>query len=211
VNFLDDDKMLYSNLQFDLQNFPRNRRDLKLGYRWAVTDFIDGLDWRQYEALGAVAACLFGAEQVALTPRGNEGGVDLYAVIPNRGQTNIFHGPHAYYRVVGQSKRYTDPVAVGKTREFIQVLDNVRHQSLVIQNRIPSWFRNLNGPIIGWMNAHAGFQSGSIDIAHSHGIIISDTLTLCESLLLVRSTPAAKTEGELRDYFASKILEQLNP
>jgi hypothetical protein len=201
---------LFLNLQFDLQKSPRSRREARLGFRWAIANFIDELDWRQYEALGAVAAHLFGAEKVALTPRGNEGGVDLYAIIPNRGQTNIFHGRHAYYRIVGQSKRYTDPVAVGKTREFIQVLEAVRYQSSLMQNKIPDWFRSFNGPIIGWMNAHAGFQSGSIDIAHDHGVIVSSTLTLTESLLLVRGTPAARSAEELRTYFASKILDQLN-
>jgi hypothetical protein len=159
VEIVDEDRMLFRNLQY-LTISPRSSRELKLSLRWALINFVDQFSWRQYEALASVAAELFGAENTMLTPSGNEGGIDLYAVVPNKGPTRIFHGRHSFFKIIGQSKKYSIPLDVGRTREFIHVVDAVRTRSAEINRRIPLWFHEADGPVIGWINAHAGFQRG---------------------------------------------------
>jgi len=209
VEIVDEDRMLFRNLQFDLATAPRSVRDLKLGYRWALLNFVDQLTWRQYESLASVAVRLFRARNAILTPSGTEGGVDLYAVVPNCGPTQIFHGRHAFFKIVGQSKMHANPLDVGRTREFIHVVDAVRHRSAEINSRIPLWFHEVDGPIIGWINAHSGFQSGSTDLAKIHGLAMSDTIRVCESMLSIRRTPAFNGPQELIEVFSNKIMQEL--
>lgn len=50
---------------------------LRLRHRPAMLRMMDGLNDRQYEALGCVISKFAGASHVSLTPRGSEGGVDF--------------------------------------------------------------------------------------------------------------------------------------
>lgn len=145
-----------------------------------ILGVINGMDSRQYEALGCLASRLAGAENVFLTARGNEGGIDFFARIPLPGKTHVFSGGTGPLRIVGQCKKYETKVGVDKMDQFIQTLSFVRHKSPRVLSVLPNWFTTSKGPIVGWMVAHKGFQSGTLGEANNQGIVCSDSRDIAE-------------------------------
>jgi len=62
----------------------------------------------------------------------------------------------------------------------------VRNLNPSIESLVPSWFRSSTGPIIGWLIAHNGVQSGGVTKAKNHGIVISDSVDIAEIIALSR-------------------------
>ncbi|MBP6894411.1 MAG: restriction endonuclease [Pseudacidovorax sp.] len=152
---------------------------------------IDALTDREYEALACVSCTAIGSTQTLLTPPGNEGGIDFFATLSMHTKTHVFSAVGAEVRIVGQCKKYGSPVAVDKLEQFITTMQNVRHRSDRVRRHIPAWFEQSRGPIIGWVMAHSGFQTGAADEAKNHGIILSDTLDLAELICLSTGFHAA--------------------
>lgn len=155
--------------------------------RAAVLRKMDALTDREYEALACVASSAIGSANTLLTPPGNEGGIDFFATLSVRESSHVFSAPGTEIRIVGQCKKYTSPVAVDKLEQFITTMQNVRHRSERVRRQIPTWFDESRGPIVGWVIAHSGFQTGASDEAKNHGIILSDTLDLAELVCLSES------------------------
>jgi hypothetical protein len=170
---------------------PKQLRDLaRLRDRPAFLRMIDSLTAREYEALACVAMKLVGAAEVELTPAGTEGGIDFFALLSPPAHCHLFSGGTNPVRIIGQSKRYTGPVAVDRFKEFLTTIAEVKHGGEPKTERVvPTWFRTVRGPIIGCMIAHCGFQSGSMSRARNHGIITADSLDLAEMLTLSRGIP----------------------
>ncbi|MGG1519012.1 restriction endonuclease [Paenibacillus oryzisoli] len=147
---------------------------------------IDSLSDRQYEALACLACKLLGADNYFLTPAGNEGGIDFLATIKFPYNAHFLIGINGPIRLVGQCKQYTSKVSVDKLRDFITVLDHVKNHYRTVEKYIPSWFKLSKGPIIGWIVAHSGFQSGVESMARDHGIILSDSRDITE--IITKST-----------------------
>ena len=145
---------------------------------------IDALNSRRYEALGCLASILSGADRHLLTPPGNEGGIDFFSRIRQPANNHVFSGSYAPIRVIGQSKKYTSKVTVSKVREFVTAIDQAKHRYKRAGELVPDWFSSMQGPIIGWMIAHSGFQSGAADLAKDQGIILSDSSDIAEILSL---------------------------
>lgn len=122
---------------------------------------IDALNDREYEALSCVICEIAGATQVHLTAAGNEGGIDFLATLRLSGRTHVFSGLHGTLRIVGQCKQYGGAVQVDRVDQFIKTVNDVRHRSPRVNVHLPAWFHNFNGPIVGWMIAHNGFQVGA--------------------------------------------------
>jgi hypothetical protein len=121
---------------------------------------------------------------VHLTPPGAEGGIDFIATIRLLNPSHIFSAVGREFRVVGQSKKYNTRVTVDRVDQFLRTMENVRSRSTRVANHLPAWFDVSAGPIIGWIIAHSGYQIGSADEAKKHGLILSDTLDVAESLSL---------------------------
>ena len=147
-----------------------------------IVRFVDGLNHRQYEYLGAVVAKAVGASHTFVTPSGNEGGVDFYAEIPTWGGSGIFHSPDKKLRVVGQSKYYSDRVGVAKSRELSRVLQDIRHRGINMEGRVPDWFHLAKGPIVGVIVAPFGFQSGLVEDCDQHGIMVADGFDVAHAI-----------------------------
>nr|WP_315493309.1 restriction endonuclease [uncultured Rhodoferax sp.] len=141
---------------------------------------LDALNDRQYEAMACVACNVLGARFQVLTPPGNEGGIDFIATLKMDSSCHIFSSIGSELRVVGQCKKYQTPVAVDRVEQFLQTMSNVRHRSERVRKHLPVWFDEARGPIVGWVVAHNGFQSGAADEAKRHGLILSDTLDMAE-------------------------------
>jgi len=141
---------------------------------------IDSLTDREYEALACVASVAIGANNYHLTPPGDEGGIDFVATLKMPSSSHVFSAAGAELRVVGQCKKYADPVAVDRMDQFVQTMQNVRYRAARVQKHLPVWFDQARGPIVGWVISHSGFQSGSADEAKKHGIVLSDTLDMAE-------------------------------
>lgn len=184
-------------------------RTLRLGARPHITRMIDLLSDRQYEALGCVVSRLAGATEIRLTPRGNEGGIDFFALINTPARCHIFHGDYRPLRIVGQSKKYKDKVQVDRVKEFIETLDEVKRQSPEIEHLVPPWFRTTSGPVVGWLIAHSGAQGGAMTKARNHGIIISDTIDLAEISALSRQIDISSSAEERAKILHSWVLELL--
>lgn len=155
--------------------------------RPAVLRQMDSMTDREYEALACVACSTLGSAKTQLTPPGNEGGIDFFAILSVNNTSHIFSSSGTEIRIVGQCKKYISPVSVDKLEQFITTLQNVRHRSERVRRHIPTWFDESRGPIVGWMMAHSGFQTGASDEAKNHGIILSDTLDLAEVFCLSES------------------------
>lgn len=164
-----------------------SRRRIRLRSRPNMIETIDHLDWREYEALGCAIAELCGAGDVQLTSPGNECGIDFFAVIHVCGNNHIFSGSDTSLRVVGQSKKYENPVEVEKVKSFYDVLTDIHKKEPKVTSLVPAWFQEAGGPVVGWMVAHSGFQSGARTRARNHGILVSDTVDLAEIAALSRS------------------------
>ena len=155
-------------------------RALKLRARPFFIKMIETLSARKYEALGCVISQLAGATHVQLTPEGNEGGIDFFALINSPAGCHVFGGECRPLRVIGQSKKYSEKAKVDKIKEMIETIEEVRKQSTSIEPLVPPWFRSSSGPVVGWFIAHNGVQSGGITKARNHGIIVSDSIDLAE-------------------------------
>lgn len=143
---------------------------------------LDSLKPREYEALSCVICKLLGAQNVLLTPAGNEGGIDFLAQIPFSQTAHFFFGVKGPIRIVGQCKKYSSRDNVGHMNEFVQTLSNVYNNSFRAGKILPHWFKQENGIIIGWHIAHSGHQSGALDVAKNYGILVSDSRQLVDIL-----------------------------
>lgn len=168
---------------------PSRSKAAKHRLMWAALRWLDDLDSRQYEFAGAMAADLIGARKRYVTPGGNEGGVDFYALVPAQGPSDIFHGDRRMMRVVGQSKKYSAPASVEKVRDFSNVLDSVRARAAHMEAKTPRWFHEASGPIVGWMIAHSGHQSGFATLCRQRGILMSDDRDLASNIVCSKAIP----------------------
>ena len=168
-------------------------RDRRLGNmllsRPLVLEKIDLLNSREYEATGSAACQFMGATEVELTPASNDGGIDFLSSLDVRGRSYSLFRRFGNARIVGQSKKYNQKVEISKIREFSSTLDDVRRNNQRIAKLLPAWFRSNHSPIIGWVIAHKGFQSGAIEIARDHGILLSDSTDVAEIVAVSRLLP----------------------
>lgn len=148
--------------------------------RPAILRQIDALTDRQYEAMACVACQVIGAKFQQLTPPGNEGGIDFLATLTVKDCCHVFSSMGAELRIVGQCKKYQSPVAVDRIEQFLQTMSNVRHRSERVRKHLPAWFETARGPIVGWVIAHSGYQTGSADEAKKHGIVLSDSMDMAD-------------------------------
>ena len=119
------------------------RRAIRLRHRAVVLKMIDSLSDRQYEALACASLNLAGASKFVLTPKGNEGGVDFFALVPSPARCHLFSGAHHPLRIIGQSKKYTSAVQAGKFKEFLKTIDEVKHGGEPKTEKvIPPWFHS---------------------------------------------------------------------
>ena len=121
-----------------------------------------------------VACQASGASKICLTPKGNEGGVDFYALIEVPKGHLRCTGLNSI-RVVGQSKKYTSRVPVGEIRDFTTSLEDVRSRSPGVMAHLPHWFITASCPIVGWVFGHQGFQSGARGRAQMNGLMLFDS------------------------------------
>jgi Restriction endonuclease len=166
-----------------------SRERARLRHRPAMLRMIDDLTSRQYEALGCVVSRLGGASETLLTPKGNEGGVDFFALLPNPGRCHLFAGGIHPLRVVAQCKKHKAPVEEGDVRDFLHSLDSVRFRERKVEKFIPPWFQATRGPIVGLIVSHSGFQDAAERKARNHGVIVADTLDLAEIATQSRRVP----------------------
>jgi predicted helicase len=142
---------------------------------------IDALDDREYEALGCVVSQLGGASETFLNPGRNDAGIDFFARIPSPSHCHLFGGGIHPLRIVAQCKKYKTAVQGDKVDAFITTIQKVKHRGETkIEARIPIWFHEARGPIVGLIISHMGFQSGARDTAKNHGIITADSMDLAE-------------------------------
>lgn len=159
-------------------------RGIRAMSRPPVLRKIDAMTNREYEALACVVCSAIGSHKTYLTPQGNEGGVDFFATLSIQTRTHVLSAPGTEIRIIGQCKKYASPVAVDKLDQFITTMQSVRHRSERVRRHIPTWFDDSRGPILGWIMAHSGFQTGAANEAKNHGIVLSDTLDLAELICL---------------------------
>jgi len=197
---------------FSKESTAKEKRKISMiRARPSIVRKIDLLTDRQYEALGCVISHLAGADRVLLTPRGNEGGIDFFASIILPGTLHVFSGKHGPLRVVGQCKKYDSKVGIEKIREFAQTLTQVKNQNPTVEKHVPAWFRAAYGPVVGWMIAHKGFQSGSESMAKNHGILWSDSLDLAEVAAISRrlnGSESSRSRAELLQNAVQEILKK---
>jgi hypothetical protein len=168
----------------------QTRRIARLRHRPAMLSMIDTLDDREYEALACVSLSLVGASETLLTPPGNEGGVDFFALLPSPGRCHLFSGGHHPLRIVGQSKKYTNAMGAGEFKEFLTTMEEVKHGGQPKTEKVvPAWFRAVYGPIVGLVIAHSGFQSGAATRARQHGVLTAESLDIAEIVALSKAIP----------------------
>ena len=153
---------------------------------------------------------IIGASAVHLTPIGNEGGVDFYALIECDTGTHLFGSSASGFRVVGQAKKYEQRQSITNFNSFLKVLDNVRHLHSSVVRCMPEWFRRGNGPILGLYVAHRGYQSGVPPVAAAHGVVLADSIDLGEMCALSNSLDASAAPDRRAHIFRSYVDQQLN-
>lgn len=176
----------FPNSLINLPSRKDRRLAIRLRARPLILRMIDQLSDREYEAMACVITQLAGAARVKLTPPGKEGGIDLFAVIKSHSKSHIFGGPHRPLRIIGQAKKYRNKLQVDEVKELITTIEEVKNQNPSVEHLVPSWFRTAQGPVIGWIIAHNGLQSGGVTKARNHGIIVSDSIDLAEISTLSR-------------------------
>lgn len=139
---------------------------------------IDLITARQYEALSIYLCKLIDANNVLLTPSGNEAGIDFIATIKFSDESHYLFGINGPLRIIGQCKKYSTPVQVDKVKEFNTTLNDVYHLTSKMRSVLPTWFSQSKGIIVGWIIGHSGFQQGAQDRAKDFGIVLSETREL---------------------------------
>jgi hypothetical protein len=170
---------------------------------------LDAITDREYEALGCVVSEVIGASHVHLTPNGKEGGIDFFALVISPSPCHLLVGTTAPLRIVGQSKKYATAIEDEKVKSFITTLSDVHRLSPTVEPHVPTWFRAAAGPVIGWVMAHHGLQSGAASRARNHGIIYSDSLDVAEILALSRRIPEDVSAAE-RSLIIRKRIQDLS-
>lgn len=164
------------------------QKRLRIRSRIHILKAIQALDSMQYEALSVLACKLSGASNYSLTPRTGEYGVDFFAVIPSVGKSHLFNGGTGPIRIVGQSKMHiNNRVSLGTIQQFATTLNMILQRSEYVKELIPNWFSRQRGPIIGWIVAHNGLQSGAKDYANNFGILHSDSRDIAEIITMSRA------------------------
>lgn len=187
------------------------RSTLRARQRPALLRMIDALSDREYEALGCVVAQLGGASKVFLTPPGNEGGVDFFALIPTPTRNHLFGGGTHPLRIVGQCKKYNRAIDEAKVKEFVETIQTVKYRGdKRIEQLVPSWFHATGGPIVGLMISHAGFQSGADTKARNHGFLLADSLDLAEIAAHSRLLPDAAEASNRASEIDERVKSTLN-
>jgi hypothetical protein len=188
---------------------PADRSTWLRSHRAAILRWIDAGTDRKFEYVGAMVAHLCGARRTLVTPRGNEGGVDFYALVPVWGTKGVMYSPERYLKIVGQSKRYSSRMAVDKAREHTQVVASIRHRSTGMDARLPVWFKQTQGPVVGAIVAWRGFQSGATSECHDHGIVTIDAIDLAETILnsrqYNRERGMGKTTAQILDAAIAEV------
>jgi hypothetical protein len=178
------------------------RKNALLRHRPALLRALDSVTDREYEIVGCVVSELIGASRVHLTPRGNEGGVDFFALLPSPSTCHVFLGNAAPLRIVGQSKNYKKAADHDHVKGFTSTLNDIFTQSPRVEKHVPAWFRATPGPIVGWLIARCGLQAGAESRAKDHGLISSNSLDVAEILALSRrlreDLPSHQRVAELR-------------
>lgn len=145
-------------------------------------NFIDNINDREYEALCCVVLKSLGANNIMLTPPGNEGGIDFIATIKFSSTAHFLFGINGPIKIIGQSKFYGQKVSVKDIKEFDSTISDVQRLSPKVSQVLPDWFKKEKGPIIGWFIAHSSFQSGANDRSKNFGFINSDSRDIVEVL-----------------------------
>ena len=162
------------------------QKRLRIRSRIHILKAIQALDSRQYEALSVLACKLSGASDYCLTPRADEYGVDFFAVIPSVGKSHLFNGGTGPIRIVGQSKMHSSAVSRRTIQQFVTTLNMILQRSEYVKELIPNWFLRQRGPIIGWVVAHNGLQTGARDLSNDFGILNSDSRDIAEIITMSR-------------------------
>ena len=161
----------------------RSGKSLKLKHRWRVLSWLFEMDWRDYEYVGAFCLYLHGGEDVFITARGHEGGIDFGGIVDYFGPSQSLHSNGQRFRIIGQSKKFNGAANINKVREMNDVMTSVRKLAPKQSKQIPSNFKKTSGPLLCWMAAHSGFQSGASSLARENGIIVCDSVSLAEEIL----------------------------
>lgn len=189
---------------------PKERhKAIRSAARPSVVQAIDLLSDRQYEALGCVACGLIGATRVFLTPPGNEGGIDFFALVDSPARCHLFHGGYRPFRIVGQSKKYGERVSVDRVKELIETIEEVKNLNPRVERLVPTWFRLSQGPVVGWLIAHNGAQTGAWQKARDHGIVICDSIDLAEITVMSRRFYATSSSSEHIAFLQRGVAELL--
>lgn len=192
----------------------KKRAIIRSKSRPTILKQIDALNNREYEALGYCVAELLGGERNLLTPPGNEGGIDFFSQLKVPAICHIFGGRGTPVRIVGQSKKYSNRVSDDKVKEFAFTIEDIRREASRVKDLVPTWFKAAHGPIIGWIIAHNGFQSGAQTRARNHGIVTSNSIDLAEvvaqSRLFFEELSAEDRASQLKNRVRS-ILDTTSP
>jgi hypothetical protein len=182
---------------------------MRLAHRGEILDVIDGVAAREYEALGCVICRFAGASKWYLTPANSDWGIDFLALVPAFGRSHIFPLRGRQIRVVGQSKKWADPVPREKLELLVNKAEDIRRRNSELLSILPDWFISADGPIVGCMLSHRGAQSGAWDYAQSHGVVIANSRDLAEIVSLSRAWDLQTDVQGVTDCIRSNILEIL--
>jgi hypothetical protein len=163
--------------------------------RHRVVAWIDTLTHRKFEYLGAALAWFLGAEKAAVTSGGNDGGVDFYALMPSWGASGIVHSPQKYLKVVGQSKYYDGTVGVDTAKLLIKTVEDIRSYTVEMAPRLPDWFAESRGPVVGLIVSPFGFQAGAVTKAHWNGVMLADGIDVAEAITASRRYRKERARG----------------
>lgn len=172
-------------------------------------DFLNEIDLindREYEALCCVVLKNLGANNILLTPYGNECGIDFVGTIKFSKSAHFLFGVNGPIRIIGQSKFYWQKVSVKEIKEFDSTISDIQRLSPKVSSILPDWFKKEKGPIIGWFIAHSSFQSGANDRSKNFGFINSDSRVLVE--ILSKSKKFYPTRDTA--YRVNKLKEEIN-
>ncbi|CAN5585456.1 hypothetical protein BH11BAC3_BH11BAC3_06780 [soil metagenome] len=144
-------------------------------------EIIDSLSDEKFEALCCLCMCLVGGKAWRTKNKG-DGNIDLYSIVDSKMSNHLF-GHANKFKVVGQCKNYSHEESITNFESFFRALENVKFQTSRVVNDMPNEFMRTTGPILGWYVCKDGFQSGIIDEARKHGVILSDKYDLVEILI----------------------------
>ena len=166
----------------EIDNVLYRARDIRAD---EIKSEIKNIDWREFEYLCKHVLEINGIEEVGVTRKVKEGGIDFYGLLRMHKFAQGILLRDLEIRIIGQARHRSTSVKIGETeiKALIQQFADFERGKGRGKKAIPEWFRNLKAPIVCMVITNSEFTKDACDAAKEEGIIVKNGDQIAEDLI----------------------------